>query len=172
VPSLTHAEAVERARLLTITAYDVRLDLTSATADDETGETFASRAVVRFASAEPGATSFADLKARRVRSITLNGAPLDPSTVTDGRLALPAWRRATSSTVEATMAYRRDGSGLHRAVDPADGEAYVYGQSFLDFAPAVFACFDQPDLKAPISLRVRAPAHWIIVGNGASGAGR
>jgi aminopeptidase N len=169
VPSLTHAEAVERARLLTITAYDVRLDLTSATADDETGETFASRAVVRFASAEPGATSFADLKARRVRSITLNGAPLDPSTVTDGRLPLPGLAASNELVVEADMAFSRDGQGLHRAVDPADGLRYVFGHLFLDAAPRVFACFDQPDLKAPYDVRVRAPQGWLVVGNGASG---
>ncbi len=169
MPSLTHAEAVERARLLTITAYDVRLDLTSATADDETGETFASRAVVRFASAEPGATSFADLKARRVRSITLNGAPLDPSTVTDGRLPLPGLAASNELVVEADMAFSRDGQGLHRAVDPADGLRYVFGHLFLDAAPRVFACFDQPDLKAPYDVRVRAPQGWVVVGNGATG---
>ena len=56
------------------------------------------------------------------------------------------------------MAYSRDGQGLHRAVDPADGEHYVYGHLFLDAGPRVFACFDQPDLKAPYAVTVTAPA--------------
>ena len=57
------------------------------------------------------------------------------------------------------------GEGLHRAVDPADGEIYLYQQSFLDDAQRTFACFDQPDLKAPITLSVRAPADWLVAAN-------
>ncbi|WP_392426341.1 aminopeptidase N [Barrientosiimonas humi] len=57
---------------------------------------------------------------------------------------------------------------MHRAVDPADGEAYVYGMSFLDAAPSIFACFDQPDLKAPYDVTVHAPQGWTVFGNGAT----
>ena len=56
------------------------------------------------------------------------------------------------------MPFRNDGEGLHRSVDPADGRHYVYGMSFMDAAPTIFACFDQPDLKAPYTFHVRAPA--------------
>ena len=66
------------------------------------------------------------------------------------------------------MRYSRDGQGLHRAVDPADGEHYVYGHLFLDAAPTVFACFDQPDLKAPYAVSVTAPDGWQVLGNGAA----
>ena len=66
------------------------------------------------------------------------------------------------------MAFSRDGQGLHRAVDPADGEHYVYGHLFLDAAPSVFACFDQPDLKAPYAVSVTAPEAWQVIGNGAA----
>jgi len=66
------------------------------------------------------------------------------------------------------MAYSRDGQGLHRAVDPADGEAYVYGHTSLDAAPRVFACFDQPDLKAPYCVSVDAPQNWQVLGNAAA----
>ena len=64
------------------------------------------------------------------------------------------------------MAYSHDGQGLHRSTDPADDEDYVYGHLFLDAAPTVFACFDQPDLKAPYTVAVSHPEHWSIVGNG------
>jgi aminopeptidase N len=167
VPSLTHAEAVERARLLTITAYDVRLDLTSATADDETGETFASRAVVRFASAEPGATSFADLKARRVRSITLNGAPLDPSTVTDGRLPLPGLAASNELVVEATMAYSRDGEGLHRdRGSRRRAPLRLSGTSSSTPRPASSPASTSPTSRPRTRARPRAE-DWVVVGNGA-----
>ena len=67
--------------------------------------------------------------------------------------------------VEATMPFRRDGEGLHRSVDPADGRPYVYGMNFMDAAPSVYACFDQPDLKAPYTMHVTAPSDWVVIGN-------
>ena len=70
------------------------------------------------------------------------------------------------------MAYSHDGEGLHRAVDPEDKQAYVYAMTFLDAAPRVFGCFDQPDLKAPYTMRVTAPDDWMVLGNGRADAGR
>ena len=64
------------------------------------------------------------------------------------------------------MAYSHDGSGLHRAVDPEDGRPYLYAMAFLEAAPRIFACFDQPDLKAIFRLKVRTPTDWTVVGNG------
>src|SRR5699024_10507431 len=92
----------------------------------------------------------------------------DPGRVADGRLALEDLRADNVVAVQATMRYGHDGQGLHRAVDNADGRSYVYGMSFMDAAPQVFACFDQPDLKAPYDVRVRAPKDWIVAGNGAA----
>ncbi len=162
MPSLTLAEAQERSDLITVTSYAVELDL------DRGAEVFGSRSTVRFACSRPGAATWVDIKAREVGSVTLNGRRLDPGAVVDGRLALPLLRRDNELAVEATMAYSRDGQGLHRATDPADGKHYVYGHLFLDAAPSVFACFDQPDLKAPYDVTVAAPPAWTVVGNGAA----
>jgi aminopeptidase N len=38
--------------------------------------------------------------------------------------------------------------------------------SFLDAASRWFACFDQPDLKAPLSVALACPPDWTVVGNG------
>jgi aminopeptidase N len=38
--------------------------------------------------------------------------------------------------------------------------------TFLPAAPRVFACFDQPDLKAIFRVSVTAPTDWIVLGNG------
>lgn len=139
---LLQTEAVERARLIAGISYTVDLDLTL-------GDTeFGSRTVVRFSCSEPGASTFIDLKAVSVESITLNGNDIHPSAISDGRLTLTQLQQANELSVTARMAYTRDGQGLHRAVDPADEKAYVYGMSFLDAAPQIFPCFDQPDLKA------------------------
>ncbi|MGE9807453.1 aminopeptidase N [Janibacter sp. G1551] len=162
MPSLTRSDAIRRAELLTVTGMLVDLDL------DTGPETFGSRTTIRFACAEPGAETFVDIRAREVASITLNGAALDPGLIAQDRLTLTGLAAENELVVEATMAYSRDGEGLHRASDPADGRDYVYGHLFLDAAPRVFACFDQPDLKAPYTVTVKAPEDWIVLGNGAA----
>ncbi len=163
--SLTHDEARARAAQVSVQDMTVDLDL------DQGPERFASRTTVRFSCNDPGAGTFADLKAAEVHAIRLGGIPLDPAEVVDGRLELTAEHGLALDNVlevEADMAYSRDGQGLHRSVDPADGEAYVYGHLFLDAAPQVFACFDQPDLKAAYSVTVTAPDGWVVLGNGAA----
>ncbi|AKT51242.1 aminopeptidase N [Arsenicicoccus sp. oral taxon 190] len=159
--SLTRTEARMRAATVTDPRYAVELDLTG-------GErTFASRTVLTFAGTEGGET-FVDLKATELHEATLNGAPLPHDAWADGRLHLTGLAADNELVVRATMTFSKDGSGLHRAVDPADGEHYVYGHSFMDAAPRVFACFDQPDLKAPYTFTVTAPSDWVVIGNGAS----
>jgi aminopeptidase N len=157
VRSLQRDEAVARRDLLTVTGYDVDLDLR-----DE--QTFASRTVIDVDSR--GGETFLDLKAVAVSSITLDGTRLPLDGWADGRfpLTLPAGPHRLA--VEATMPFRNDGEGLHRATDPADGRTYVYQMSFMSAAPTVFACFDQPDLKAPYTLRVTAPLDWRVIANG------
>ena len=160
--SLLRTEAQARADLIAVTSYDVALDL------DQGGETFGSETSISFSCREPGASTFLDLNAVSVTSITLNGQEVDPATMADERVTLSSLRAENTVRVVSTMRYRHDGEGLHRAVDPADGKHYVYGMSFLDAAPSIFACFDQPDLKAPYDVRVRAPQEWIVAGNGAA----
>lgn len=159
--SLTRTEARGRAATVDRPRYAVELDLTQ-------GETtFASRTVLTFA-ATPGETTFVDLKATELLEATLNGEPLPAEAFAHGRLQLTGLAADNELVVRATMSFSRDGSGLHRAVDPADGEHYVYGHSFMDAAPRVFACFDQPDLKAPCTFTVTAPSDWVVIGNGAA----
>jgi aminopeptidase N len=156
--SLQHTEAIDRRELLDLTSYDVSLDL----AGDEA--TFASHTTIRFRSR--GGATFVDLKPVAVRSITLNGDRLDPDLLHRGRVPLDTVAGDNELVVDAVMRFRNDGEGLHRSVDPADGRHYVYGMSFMDAAPSVFACFDQPDLKAPYRLAVRAPEDWVVIANG------
>ncbi len=160
--SLTHDEARARAALVSVSAMEVDLDL------DRGPVEFGSHTTIRFGCAAPGAETFVDLRAVTCESIVLNGVPLDPGRATEGRLPLTGLAAENVLEVKAAMGYSHDGQGLHRSVDPADGEAYVYGHLFLDAAPTVFACFDQPDLKAPYAVTVIAPPGWLVVGNGAA----
>src|SRR4051794_13324239 len=159
MPSLTLAESRRRASLLSVGSYDVTLDLTG---DDRV---FGSATTVMFTAHDRGDT-WLDVAATRLTRVTLDGAPLDIAALRDARLPLSLTAGEHEIFVEAEMAYRHDGEGLHRAVDPADGLHYAYAMSFLDAAPSIFACFDQPDLKAPYTVHVAAPEDWVVVGNG------
>jgi aminopeptidase N len=160
MPSLTRAEAIARVQLVSVDAMEVDLDL------DRGPQLFGSRTTVRFTCRDPGQATFVELRPRELHGARLNGRPLDPASLIDGRLALPELAVENVLEVEATMAYSHDGQGLHRSTDPADGRDYVYGHLFLDAAPTVFACFDQPDLKAPYTVAVTAPEAWTVLGNG------
>ena len=162
MPSLTRDEAVARAALLAVDAMEVDLDL------DRGPEVFGSHTTIRFTCRDPGASTFVEVRPRELHAVRLNGVELDPATLDDGRLPLDGLAGTNVLEVEATMTYGHDGQGLHRSTDPADDEDYVYGHLFLDAAPRVFACVDQPDLKAPYTVKVAAPGHWTVVGNGAA----
>ncbi|GAA2463976.1 aminopeptidase N [Winogradskya humida] len=158
MPSLTRAEAQRRSSLLTVHSYDVDLDLSG------DGEVYRSATTVHFAAAEPGTRTFLDVKARDLHSVRLNGRELDHTSWADGRLSLTGLAADNRLEVVADMRYSREGEGLHRYTDPADGLTYLYAFVYADHAPRVFACFDQPDLKAPYRFTVTTPADWTVLG--------
>ena len=150
--NLTAAEARERAGLLDVASYDVHLVL------DE-GEHFESRTTVRFRSG--AGRTFLELDGELLEG-DVDGTPL---ALQGNRLPLELEAGEHVATVVARCRTTSDGVGLVRSVDPADGAVYVYGQSFLDDAQRIFACFDQPDLKATFTLTVDAPESWVVRGN-------
>jgi aminopeptidase N len=162
--ALTRAEAQTRARLLDVRSYSVRLDLTRG------DEVFRSHTTIRFG-AEPGSETFVEVRPTRLCRAVLNGRELDPASLRDGRVPLSGLAADNELRIEADMPYSRTGEGMHRFTDPADGEAYVATQCAPDDAPLVFACFDQPDLKAPIEISVTAPPHWTVLSNAAGEKG-
>ena len=158
--NLTREEAAARSALIEVSGYRLDLDL------DQGAATFESSSTVCFRCAEPGASTFLDVKPQLLHQVALNGVEIDLTGFDGERIALTDLAAENEVVVTATMRYSNDGQGLHRAVDPADDQHYVYGHSFLDAAPRVFACFDQPDLKAPYDVLVTAPVEWIVLGNG------
>ena len=157
--NLTRLEATKRSATVHTRSYDVVLDLTR-------GETlFRSTTTVRF-TATPGASTFIDLIAPTVRSITLNGRALDPTEVyEDSRIALMDLTTDNELIVDADCAYMHTGEGLHRFTDPADGETYLYSQFEVPDSRRVFAVFEQPDLKASFTFTVTTPASWTVLSN-------
>ena len=160
VAEITRTETRARARLVTVQGYDIDLDLTR-------GETwFGSTTTVRFTCSSPGADTYLDLNAEkgRIHEIVLNGAALDPGAhYADGRIALPGLAADNTVRITADLAYQVDGTGLHRSTDPLDAKVYTYTKFEPDHARRVFACFEQPDLKAPFTITVTAPADWTVI---------
>ncbi|GAB2757132.1 aminopeptidase N [Nocardioides salsibiostraticola] len=156
---LLQTEAQARFRQIDVTSYDVRLDLSSA-ADEST---FGSVTEVTFESR--GGNTFIEVKPNRLVRVVFNDQTLSSDLLEHGRLPLETLEGTNRLVVEAVMPFRNDGEGLHRSTDPVDGNTYVYGMSFMDAAPTIFACFDQPDLKAPYTFHVRAPRAWTVIGN-------
>ena len=101
-----------------------------------------------------------------MHSATLNGVELDVSSYTeDGGLPLPGLAEQNTLVVTADCRYSNTGEGLHRFEDPEDGQVYLYTQFEPADAKRMFACFDQPDLKATFTLHVVAPFDWQVVSN-------
>ncbi|NLE78984.1 MAG: aminopeptidase N [Rhodococcus sp.] len=165
-PNLTREQAATRAELLSVDNYAIELDLTDG--NGKPGDTtFGSKTTVTFRATE-GASSFIDLVADRVRSATLNGTELDLTEYNESTgIALPALAADNELVVEADCSYSHTGEGLHRFVDPSDSSVYLYSQFETADAKRMFACFDQPDLKATFDVRVTAPADWKVISNAA-----
>ncbi|WP_285040415.1 aminopeptidase N [Plantibacter sp. LMC-P-059a] len=157
--NLTRVEAQERRALVDTSSYEVVLDLTTGP------EVFRSTTTVHFAG-EPGSSTFIDAITRTVHSVILNGVELDPATVSDGiRIQLDGLAAENVLVVDADAEYTNTGEGLHRFVDPVDGEVYLYSQFEVPDSRRVFAVFEQPDLKATFAFTVTAPAAWQVVSN-------
>ena len=156
--NLTRAEAAERSALLSVDSYEVVLDLTSG------AETFNSRTSVKFAAKSEG-TTFIDVVAASLTSAILNGTALDTAAFDGESLHLTPTLGTNTLVVDALARYVNTGEGLHRFVDPADGEIYLYSQFETADARRMYACFDQPDLKATFTLTVDVPDHWEVISN-------
>lgn len=162
--NLTRVEAIERSAVVSAPSYEVVLDLTRG------AEIFRSETTVRFTGV-PGSATFIEACTDAIHSITLNGRPLDPAAVSDGtRIGLDELEADNELHVVADARYTNTGEGLHRFVDPVDGEAYLYTEFAVAEANRVFAVFDQPDLKASFRFAITAPAHWTVLSNAPSPA--
>jgi len=149
--NLTRDEAATRSALITVSSYQVDLDLTG----DE--KTFRSVSVIRFGCAAPGSSTFLNLTAPAVHEITLNDEPVSLDAFDGDRITLTGLAAGNVLRVTAACAYSHSGEGLHRFTDPADGDVYMYSDLETFDAHRIYACFDQPDMKARYELTVRAP---------------
>jgi len=157
--NLTRLEAQERKAVIAVDSYVVDLDLTTGP------DTFRSTTTVSF-TAQGATSTFLDAVTAKVHSVTLNGAEVAGAADGDNvRIPLEGLAEHNTVTVVADFAYTNTGEGLHRFVDPVDGEVYLYSQFEVPDSRRVFAVFEQPDLKATFQFTVTAPAGWAVISN-------
>ena len=159
VRSLTQDEARERAALLDVDRYDLEFDLTGW----RRATPCAPPPRMTFS-----ATTRRSHDVRRVPGRGRGGHPERQAAgdrAAGGRLELPDLRADNVLVVRSVQRRTDAGQGIHRAVDPSDGEVYVWTSFEPDDARVVFACFDQPDLKAVFGITVHVPERWTVTSN-------
>ena len=156
--NITQIEAAQRSEIIKVQSYKIDLDVTTG------AETFLVKTTIKFAGLKPGSTTFLDCVGKRVISAKLNGADFDPKF--DGEtIFLPAIAADNTLEIEHEGIYSNSGEGLHRFVDPADNEVYLYTQFETGDARRMYACFDQPDQKATFTISTITPKHWAVISN-------
>ncbi|MFI7164459.1 aminopeptidase N [Rhodococcus erythropolis] len=158
--NLNRSEVAERSRTIDVTGYRVELDLRSAA--DSASKTFSTVTTIDLTSSAE--STWLDFIGAAVDSVDVDGASI-PVEYDGSRIVLRGLGGSNVVRVAAHGHYSRSGEGLHRFVDDADDQTYLYTQYEPADARRVFACFEQPDLKAPFTFEVAAPDGWEVLSN-------
>ena len=152
--------AVWRAATLRDVRYDLALDLTSP--DSARGQV-----TIRF-TRSGDADLILDFRGRRLLAASVNGKAA--STDFNGNhLRVPAsLLKAGENQVELAFVsdIAQSGASIIRVHDPADQSDYLYTLLVPADANQLFPCFDQPDLKARVTLSLAIPRSWLALANG------
>ncbi|MBU6366422.1 MAG: ERAP1-like C-terminal domain-containing protein [Gemmatimonadetes bacterium] len=136
------------------------------------GDTAHGTVTVGFTRRGPGPVVL-DFRGLSVGTVSVNGRPLSggPGSVWDGaHLQLPADAlRPGDNTATVSFASRvaAAGAAVIRTVDATDGRPFLYTLLVPSDAHLLFPVFDQPDLKARVTLTLTTPAGWRALANGA-----
>jgi aminopeptidase N len=160
-PGISRELAVARAKSIADVRYDLMLDVTAR--DSAPGEV-----VVSFHRTGT-ADVVLDFRGRRLGSVIVNGTPVAGPSFNGAHLTLPAAAlRAGANQVRVTFvaAIAPAGASIIRSTDRSDGNDYLYTLLVPADANQLFPSFDQPDLKARVTLALRAPRAWTAIANG------
>lgn len=157
--NLTREEALKRSARVSEVRYELSLAL------DQT-PSFAGTLEIGFRlRGAPMEDLRLDAYKGEIANLNVNGNAV-PVKRTDFQLTLPAAAlkegpNVVRLTYKAEM--QSDGTGLSRSVDPETKAVFLHSQFEAFEAHKLFPCFDQPDLKATLALRVRAPRDWQLI---------
>jgi aminopeptidase N len=153
--------AVERARSLSDVRYGLALDVTAR--DSAVGHvtvTFTRRGI---------RDVILDFRGRRLGAVEVNGQRIGQPAFNGAHLRLPARALVAGHNVvsiEFVADVAAAGASIIRSTDRTDGHDYLYTLLVPADANQLFPCFDQPDLKARVTLTLRARPGWTVVANG------
>ena len=158
--NLTRTETAARSASVDLHRLRVELDVTGATDPANTG--FSVTTTLQFDARTT--ETWADFLGEAVHDVEVNGQRREVEW--DGaRIRLVGLAEHNTVVIRATGAYSRSGEGLHRFADPVDGGVYLYTHDEPADARRFMACFEQPDMKAAITVVVTAPEGWEVLSN-------
>ena len=159
---VSRALAEQRARQIAQVRYALSLDVTRR--DTAVGEV-----TVRFARRQAGDVIL-DFRGLALAGASVNGRALAQPEWNGAHLRLPASALREGENV-VTLGFRAAvapaGASVIRFHDVTDGADYLYTLLVPSDAHALFPCFDQPDLKARVTLSLTTPRGWTVLANGA-----
>lgn len=164
-PGVSQALAEWRVRRVADVRYQLDLDVTRR-------DTAYGRVVVTW-HRRNGGDAILDFRGPSLEILRVNGITPAPSSITwnraHARIAAPLLRSG-ANRVEArfTAAIAPAGASIIRVNDPADRSDYLYTLLVPSDANALFPCFDQPSLKARVTLSLLTPSSWRALANGAA----
>jgi aminopeptidase N len=165
-PGISHELAERRARQIHDVRYDIRVDLRQRDRATE-------HVTVRFERIGTGDVVLDFRASHLVGPVLANGAPAPGIVAARGHVLLPeAILRAGDNDVEFDVEapIAPSGTSIIRFHDQKDGSDYLYTLLVPSDANALFPCFDQPDLKARVTLALTIPRGWTALANGALAA--
>ena len=167
VPNLTRVDARARAELLSVSGYEVELDLTDG--GGKPGErTFRSRTTIRFTASRPGAATFVDVIADRFREVTLNGRGAGHRRRTGRRTGwrCPTWPPTTCWSSTPTCSTRTPARACTGSSTRSTARSTSTRSSRPRTPSGCTPASTSPTSRATFALTVTAPAHWEVVSNG------
>jgi aminopeptidase N len=155
--------ARDRARDISGVRYQLTLDITNP--DRAKGQV-----QVLFSRSQRGDVIL-DFRGRGVSRISVNTSEVPTAAFNGHHIRLPAsllrmGENAVEVSFESDIA--PSGASIIRSRDASDGSDYLYTLLVPADANQLFPCFDQPDLKARVSLALVAPRAWTVIANGSA----
>ena len=159
-PGVSRELATRRSALVSGIRYEVSLSLLAR--DSAPGSI-----TVRF-DAKRAADVILDFRGPHLSNVKINGA--GERAMFNGahiRLAAADIRAGQNVlTADFTTPIAAAGASIIRFHDDKDGGDYLYTLLVPSDANLLFPCFDQPDLKARLTLALTVPAPWTAIANG------
>lgn len=159
--NLTRAFAQGRKSQIRAVAYDIRITL------QKKSKEFFATTIIDVELAKLGQPLSIDFVGKKILGVKVNDAAIKDYVTRTGSFDIPQkyLKDKTKIEIDYVIEYAGLDAGIYHSVDPADDSEYFYTDLEPYYAHYVFPCFDQPDLKAKMTLSVVAPGDWKVIGN-------